>query len=108
MPLRSVPTVIPRYTKLFLLPTKNWLLSFKGIENLFRLSRNDLQSYFKNSQKLNEIENYINALEPTGDPQRLQVALLRTRFIISRLGYVMLKLGSTFLGSNFETEIQSA
>ena len=73
MPLRSVPTVIPRYTKLFLLPTKNWLLSFKGIENLFRLSRDDLQSYFKNSQKLNEIENYINALEPTGDPQRLQV-----------------------------------
>ena len=54
------------------------------ILNIARLSRHEFRSYFEKSQKLNENENSKNAQEPTSDPERPQMTLLRTLFIISR------------------------
>ena len=54
------------------------------ILNIVRLSRDEFQSYFKNSQKLNENGNLKNVQESTRDPERPQMTLLRTFFNIPR------------------------
>ena len=48
------------------------------ILNIARLSRNEFWSYFEKCQKLNENENSKNAQEPTSDPGRPQMTLLRS------------------------------
>ena len=46
-------------------------VSFSELET----SRDEFWSYFENSQKVNEIENSKNALEPIGDPEWPKVTL---------------------------------
>ena len=65
-------------------PTLNDQSKLFWVENSARLSRDGFWRYCENSQKLIEIENSKNALEPIGDPKWPQVTLLQTLFDISR------------------------
>ena len=65
-------------------PTLNDQSKLFWVGNIARLSRDEFWRNFENSQKLNEIENSKNALEPIGDLKWPQVTLLQTPSDISR------------------------